>query len=101
MPRWLWWAPVALVTVYGAVFAFRSGWVAANLTETDVINRFAAQYLKDAGAGASVNQCAARPSTLSGVWLVVTCTAPAGRQYRYFAAPSGARIVPGAGAPEI
>lgn len=79
MPRWLWWAPFALLTVAGAIYVFRLGVIAATLTETDVINRYAALYLEEAGAEARLQDCHARPGQeATGIWIVVVCVGPDG-----------------------
>ena len=81
MPRWLWWAPFALLTLAAAIYVFRLGVIAATITETDVINRYAQEYLRDAGAGASLTDCHARPGTAEpGSWIVVVCAGPDGRR---------------------
>ncbi|MCV3272493.1 hypothetical protein [Roseobacter sinensis] len=79
MPRWMWFAPLALLILAGAVWAFRWGWIAATITETDVITSYAQRYLKEAGADAQLTDCAARPGRQAGVWLVVRCLGPGGR----------------------
>ena len=79
MPRWLWWAPFALVTVICALIAFRTGWIAATLTETDMIGRVAERYVAEEGGDAEVTDCTAVPGTEPAVWLEVRCGA--GRAY--------------------
>ncbi|WP_146588939.1 hypothetical protein [Puniceibacterium confluentis] len=76
MPRWTWWLPVALIVALSALFGWRHGWVAANVTETQVIDAYATRYLQDrardgSGAGARRSDCRARPSARA--WLVVIC----------------------------
>lgn len=83
MPRWAIWLPVAALTLVGAVYAFRLGWIAARLTETDVIVTYAARYLSEAGAGAQATDCTAAPGQRRSVWIVVTCRTDGGRVYRY------------------
>lgn len=73
MPRWLWWMPLVVLTVFAGLLVFRQGYVAANITETDVINHYAAIYVAEGPEGAKVTDCAARPGTADGVWLVVSC----------------------------
>ncbi|MDU8910533.1 hypothetical protein [Aestuariicoccus sp. MJ-SS9] len=81
--RWIWFAPVALITLLGAVLAFRLGWIRAHLTETDVIEAYAARYLDRAGAGARASDCVAYPAQGQGLWLIVACTDPSGAGWRY------------------
>ena len=90
MPRWLWFMPLAVITVIAGVWGFRLGWIAATLTETEVITRYAQRYLEDrarddAAGTASIADCVAYPGEAPGIWLVVSCTprpAVAGR-YEY------------------
>ncbi|MEP5154421.1 hypothetical protein [Planktotalea sp.] len=72
MPRWLLWTPLVVLTVAAGLFGFRMGWIAATITETDVIDRYAAHYLSQDSAR-SATACHAVPSTQKGVWLVVIC----------------------------
>lgn len=79
MPRWLWWAPFALLTLAGAIYVFRLGLIAATITETDVISRYAQDYVAEAGAGAALTDCHARPGNEEpGIWIVVICAGPDG-----------------------
>lgn len=79
MPRWLWWAPFALLTLAGAIYVFRLGLIAATITETDVINRYAQMYVMEGSAGAVLEDCHARPGREEpGIWIVVVCAGPEG-----------------------
>ncbi len=90
MPRWIWWAPLAVFLLWWGWLGFRWGWIAATTTETDVINAYADRYLEDrardgTGAGARITDCVAYPGTERGIWLHVVC-GPAGdpsRRYEY------------------
>lgn len=73
MPRWLWFAPLALLMVLSSIWAFRLGWIAATITETDVITAYSARYLQEYGPAAKATDCTARPGRARGVWIVVTC----------------------------
>ena len=86
MPRWLWWAPLGLLTLGAAVMGLRLGWIAATITETDVITRFSQTYLADHGAAAEVTDCYATPGQdLRGIWIVVRCQPFGGEgTYAYF-----------------
>ncbi|WP_298842171.1 hypothetical protein [uncultured Roseobacter sp.] len=92
MPRWLWFAPLACLAVAFAGWGFRMGWIAATITETDVIETFAAEYLSTAGAGAQRTDCLARPGSGDGVWITVICARPDGPAYRYSADRFGRRL---------
>ncbi|WP_299670856.1 hypothetical protein [uncultured Roseobacter sp.] len=79
MPRWLWFAPLALLVAAAAVGAFRWGWIAATITETDVITTYAQRYLTEGGATARLTDCVAVPGIQPGVWIVVRCSGPEAR----------------------
>lgn len=90
MPRWLWWVPLGVIVTLMALYFFRLGWIAANLTETDVITAYAQQYLEDrardgTGDGAAISDCFAYPGEDAGIWLHVLCGPPddPSRQYEY------------------
>ncbi|MBS0124270.1 hypothetical protein [Thetidibacter halocola] len=69
MSRWLWFLPLAALTLVGALLAFRYGWVAANLSETAAIETYAARYMDETGSPAA--DCTAVPG--NRVWLVIRC----------------------------
>lgn len=74
MPRWVWWVPLGLATLVGALLAFRYGWIAATITETDVINAIANRYvLQDGGADARIGDCVGLPGLVPGAWVTVRC----------------------------
>jgi hypothetical protein len=73
MPRWLWFAPFAVLLVASGIWAFRLGWIAATLTETEVIAHYSAQYVATFGPAAQASDCVARPGAAKGVWIVVSC----------------------------
>jgi len=74
MPRWVWFVPLGLATLIGALLAFRYGWIAATITETDVINVFALRYItEDGGPDAQASDCIAVPGQIDGAWITVRC----------------------------
>ncbi|SHH26757.1 hypothetical protein [Marivita hallyeonensis] len=74
MPRWAWFVPLGLVTLVGALLAFRYGWIAATITETDVINAYANRYLtQDGGPEARVGDCVGLAGQVDGAWITVRC----------------------------
>ncbi|MEE4189653.1 MAG: hypothetical protein V2I76_14565 [Roseobacter sp.] len=83
MPRWVWFMPLAALSAALGVWAFRMGWIAATLTETDVILAYADLYLETHQGPAFATDCSARPDELEQVWLVVTCIAQDGARYDY------------------
>ncbi|WP_295315642.1 hypothetical protein [Roseobacter sp.] len=82
MPAWLWFAPLVAIILVLGLWAFRLGWIVATITETDVINRWAAHYLATAGGDARASDCVARPGRET-VWIIVTCEGPQGRRFDY------------------
>ena len=74
MGRLVWWVPLGLATLVGALLAFRYGWIAATITETDVINAMANRYVtKDGGPGAAVSDCVGLAGQIEGAWITVRC----------------------------
>jgi hypothetical protein len=74
VPSWVWWVPLGLATLIGALVAFRYGWIAATITETDVINAFAQRYVtQDGGEGARRSDCVGLPGQIDGAWMTVQC----------------------------
>jgi hypothetical protein len=74
MPRWGWFIPLGLVTLLGALVAFRYGWIAATITETDVINAMATRYLSvDGGPDAQLGDCVGLAGQINGAWITVQC----------------------------
>jgi hypothetical protein len=83
VPRWAWFLPLALLVVLAALAAFRLGWLAANLTETDAIAVYAARYTALAGPGADLSDCVAVPAQGAWRWITVTCTRADGARWRF------------------
>ena len=76
MPRWVWFVPLGLATLIGALLAFRYGWIAATITETDVINAFALRYVtEDGGNDAQISDCVGLAGQIEGAWITVRCGA--------------------------
>ena len=72
MIRTLMWAPIVALVIGAGLWGARLGYVAVTITETDVINRYAAQYIAAQPDGA-LSDCVAYPSAAPAVWLVVAC----------------------------
>lgn len=68
-----------------AILGWRMG---QPVTETDIISRYAADYVETHGAGAKLTDCVATPGT-GDVRLVVRCSHPDGRRAVYPAGPRG------------
>jgi len=66
--------PLGLATLMGALLAFRYGWIAATITETDVINAMANRYVtQDGGADARAGDCVGLAGQVDGAWITVKC----------------------------
>jgi hypothetical protein len=83
MPRWVWFAPFAVLVLALGIWGFRLGWIAATLTETDVILAYTNRYLDTRGADGEPTDCSARPGRDASVWILVTCVAPDGTRHDY------------------
>ncbi len=115
MKRWLWWSPFALFAVCAAVLGLRQGYLVVAISETDVINRYAQQYLQDRARdgtedGAALTDCVAYPGAGRGIWLHIVCGpdgVDASRSYEYEVdragrfvrgwSPHSEGLIPGAG----
>ena len=74
MPRWAWFIPLSLATTFGALLAFRYGWIAATVTETDMINAMAERYVtQDGGSDARITDCVGLPGQVDGARLTIRC----------------------------
>ena len=74
MARWVWWVPLGLATLIGALLAFRYGWIAATITETDVINAMAHRYVtRDGNEDAQIGDCVGLAGQIDGAWITVQC----------------------------
>lgn len=82
MPRWLWFAPLGALVVALGAWAFRLGWIAATITETDAIEAWTAHYLQ-AQPGGRATDCTAQPGRSAQVWLLVSCVHRDGRRFDY------------------
>lgn len=80
----MWFLPLTGFVAALIGLALLLGMRAATTTETQVIDRMAARYLQEAGAGALRTDCKAVPAQSSGLWLVVICERPTGQGVEYF-----------------
>jgi hypothetical protein len=82
MPRWIWFAPFGVLVVALGAWAFRLGWIAATITETDVIEAWTEHYLA-AQPGARATDCMAQPGRSEAVWVLVSCIHGDGRRFDF------------------
>ncbi|WP_135503479.1 hypothetical protein [Roseovarius aestuariivivens] len=82
MPRRMLFLPVLAVGLGAMAIALLLGGRAVTTTETEVIERVAAQYLSEGGVERS--DCEARPAQSEGLWLVIICEARSGAGAEYF-----------------
>jgi len=79
--RWLIWAPLLVLALGAGAYGLRLGYLVMNITETDVINHYAARYADEAGG--ALTDCVAFPGD-EGIWIVVACgplCGPGRREY--------------------
>ena len=72
------WGPLAVVTLIGALFVFRLGWIAAHLDESALLEHYAGLYVAETGDGAKPSDCVGGLGTRRQVRLVIRCTTPQG-----------------------
>ena len=63
----------------------------SRITETDVINAYAARYVEETGG--AVSDCAARPGEDARVWMIISC-GHAPEITRYFVDRAGRQTQP-------
>ncbi len=82
-PRWLYWMPLAVVTICGALWLFRLGWIAAHVDESALLDHYARLYVAETGGGARRSDCVGRPGQDPAVRLVISCTGTDGTRRVY------------------
>ena len=82
MPRWMWFAPFGILVLLVGYTGIKLGIERASVTESAVIEYYAAQYVTDHGAqigpGAAITDCVGVPGEQGRVWIEVRCTPPGG-----------------------
>ncbi len=76
--------PVIALVAAAGIIGLSLGRKALRGTETDVIVQTAARYVSEVGGNACITDCTARPAVSRGLWLVVSCAAPAQGGQEYF-----------------
>jgi hypothetical protein len=89
MTRPLYFLPFIALAVFTAILAYRQGMIAANLTETEVINTYAARYVAETGG--NLEDCEAVPGQ-GRVWLKIYCTRADGLSVSYLVDKRGVLI---------
>ena len=82
MPRWIWFTPLGVLVAAIAVWGFRLGWIAATISETDVIEVWTEQYVAGQ-AGGRHSDCSAQPGRQEPIWILITCIHKDGRRFDY------------------
>ena len=108
MPRWVWFVPVGMLALVVGYTGLKLGLERMNVTETAVINHYAARYVEDhaeiIGEGAQLTDCVGVPGSVGTVWIEVQCTPPGGEPaFLYGAARNGGQVYAaraGEGVPE-
>ncbi len=83
VPRWIWFVPLAALVASLSLVVFRYGWIAATITETDVIETYTQLYLDTYADTAQATDCTAQPAPRLPVWIIVTCIAADGTRVDY------------------
>lgn len=83
MPRWVWFMPIGVIVVALGIWGFRLGWIAATISETDVIEGYTARYMEAYQGQAKVTDCVGRPGYVEPIWIVVVCDAPDAKRIEY------------------
>lgn len=84
MRRWALFLPLAALVVLTGYLGLRLG---QPLSETQIISRYAARYVAEAGAGAQVTDCAATPHP--DARMIVVCHHADGATYSYVVGARG------------
>jgi len=81
MPRWMWIAPLGLLTLFLAFHGYKLSQDRARITETTVIDFYAERYLDDhareLGGAAALTDCVGVPGQ-ANVWIEVRCSPASG-----------------------
>ena len=88
-PVWLFFVAIALVVL---LLAFRLGFKAANLSETEIINHYSAHYIASGTQGEDTRQltdCYAIAGDTLWTRLEVICVNAVGQAFHYKAGPWG------------
>ncbi|WP_299301760.1 hypothetical protein [uncultured Litoreibacter sp.] len=89
-------AGIALMALFALLAALQYQRAALQITETQIIETYASQYLATAPKGAKLTDCKAKPGPQSHIRMVVICGPArfdADRHYEYHVGPLGGLIV--------
>lgn len=81
--------PAAGLVVFAGYLGLQSGQLPS---ETEIINRYAAAYMRAAPNGANPADCAASPHPDPAVRMVINCTHPLGMTTTFYVDPRGATL---------
>ncbi len=81
--------PLLGLIAVAAILGWRFG---QPVTESEIINRYAAEYVHKIGAGARLEDCYGKPAAARAVRLVVVCRHPSGVVHSYPTGRGGALV---------
>lgn len=88
-------AVIALLALFALLAAAQYQRAALTITETQIIETYASQYLAAAPEGAKLTDCRAKPGQNTGIRMVVICGPEpfdAARHYEFHVGPLGGLI---------
>ncbi|MDX8352355.1 hypothetical protein [Cognatiyoonia sp. IB215182] len=89
MGRWTFFLPLVVLIAFAGYLGLRAGRLPS---ETEIINRYAALYVAEAGAGAQMTDCAAIPHPDPTIRMTVMCQPPKGDAITYLVGPRGGLV---------
>ena len=105
IPRWMYFAPLGVLILIVGYTGLKLGIERANVTESAVIEYYAAEYLKDhaelIGPGAAITDCVGVPGEQGRIWIEVRCAPPGGEAEFLYGANRGGGLEYAARANEV
>ncbi|MEM1373812.1 MAG: hypothetical protein AAGF78_05450 [Pseudomonadota bacterium] len=105
IPRWLYFAPLFVLILIAGYTGLKLRLERDAVTETAVIEYYAAQYLEDhaaqIGPGAQLTDCVAVPGDKGRIWIEVRCSPPGNEPAFLYGANRGGGLEYAARAVEV
>lgn len=105
IPRWLYFAPVAVLILIVGYTGLKLGIERANVTEGAVIEYYAGEYIEDhaqiIGPGAARTDCVGVPGEVGQVWIEVQCSPASGEAAFLYGVNRGGGLLYAARAGEV